>query len=151
MTDTLDAFVNQIQNEIFEQTKNEFGTAFYHRWVNPAHMGVMDSPSTQAELTGSCGDTIHIFLDIDQDVIRRATFQTTGCGPSIVSADAACELAENKALEEAAGMEQADVIALLGSLPEDKEHCAHLAASTVREAIRLFWRDQASTTADQRQ
>lgn len=143
MTGTLDSFVNQIQNEIFEQTKEEFGAAFYERWMHPRHLGVLPSASAQAELTGSCGDKIHIYLDIDQDVIRRATFQTTGCGPSIVSADAACELAENTPLEEAAGMEQDDVIALLGSLPEDKEHCAHLAANTIREAIRLFWQEQA--------
>ena len=143
MTGTLDSFVNQIQNEIFEQTKEEFGTAFYERWMHPTHLDVLPSPSAQAELTGSCGDKIHIYLDIDQDVIRRARFQTTGCGPSIVSADAACELAENRPLEEAAGMEQDDVIALLGSLPEDKEHCAHLAANTIREAIRLFWQEQA--------
>ncbi|MFP4049835.1 MAG: iron-sulfur cluster assembly scaffold protein [Desulfovermiculus sp.] len=139
MADTLDSFVAQIQNEIFEQTRQEFGTAFYERWMNPTHMGVLASPSTQAALTGSCGDTIQIFLDIDQDVIRKAMFQTTGCGPSIVSADAACELAENRSLEEAAGMEQSDIISLLGSLPEDKEHCAHLAATTIREAIRLYW------------
>jgi nitrogen fixation NifU-like protein len=139
MTDPLDSFVANLQNEINEQTKEEFGTPFYKRWLNPAHMGNLPSPSTQAELTGSCGDTIRIFLDIDEDVVRQARFQTTGCGPSIVSADAACELAEGKGLEEAAGMEQSDVISILGYLPEDKEHCAHLAANTVREAIRLYW------------
>ncbi len=139
MTDPLDSFVANLQNEIFEQTKEEFGTPFYKRWLNPVHMGSLDSPSTQAELTGSCGDKIQIFFDIQDDVIKQAMFKTTGCGPSIVSADAACELAEGKTLEEAAGMEQMDVMSILGYLPEDKEHCAHLAASTVREAIRLYW------------
>lgn len=142
MSETLDSFVAQMQNEIFEQTKQEFGEAFYKRWMNPTHMGILFSPSTEAALTGTCGDQIHIFLDIDHEVIRQALFQTTGCGPSIVSADAACELAEGKTLEEAAGMEQSDVISVLGFLPEDKKHCAHLAASTVREAIRLYWLKQ---------
>jgi nitrogen fixation NifU-like protein len=139
MTDPLDSFVANLQTEIFEQTKEEFGTPFYKRWLNPVHMGSLASASTQAELTGSCGDKIQIFLEIQDDVIKQAMFQTTGCGPSMVSADAACELAEGKTLEEAAAMEQVDVLSLLGYLPEDKEHCAHLAASTVREAIRLYW------------
>ncbi|MDZ7761161.1 MAG: iron-sulfur cluster assembly scaffold protein [Desulfovermiculus sp.] len=139
MTDTLDSFVAQMQNEIIEQTRQEFGEAFYTRWMNPTHMGILATPSAHAELTGECGDQISTFLDIEDESIRKATFQTTGCGPSIVSADAACELAEGRSLEEAAGMEQSDVISLLGFLPADKEHCAHLAARTIREAIRLYW------------
>ena len=143
MTDTLDAFVAQLQNDIFEKTKQEFGTSFYEHWINPSHMGVLDSPSTVADLTGSCGDKIQMFLSIEKDVIQKARFQTTGCGPSIASAEAACELSEGRTLEEAAGMEGSDVIQVLGSLPEDKEHCAHLASRTVREAIRLYWRRSA--------
>ena len=142
MSETLDSFVAQMQNEIFEQTRQEFGDAFYARWMNPTHMGVLATSSAQADLIGECGDQISIFLEIEQETIHKALFQTTGCGPSIVSADAACELAEGTTLEEAAGMEQSDVIALLGYLPEDKTHCAHLAASTIREAIRLYWLKQ---------
>ena len=142
MSDTLDSFVAQMQTEIFEQTRQDFGDAFYQRWMNPTHMGVLFSPSAQAELTGECGDQIRIFLHIEQETVGQAMFQTTGCGPSIVSADAACELAEGKTLEEAAGMEQSDVISVLGFLPEDKKHCAHLAASVIREAVRLYWLNQ---------
>ena len=41
-------------------------------------------------------------------------------------------------LAEAARIDQADVLAALGGLPERSEHCALLAASTLKAAIEDF-------------
>lgn len=139
MTNPLDSFVADLQNEIFSQTKEEMGPEFFERWQNPRNMGKMDAPSTQACLTGECGDTMEIFLQIDNEQVLRATFYTTGCGPSVVSGQVACELAEDKDLESAAALEGADIINILKKMPPGKEHCAHLAAMTLREAIKAYW------------
>lgn len=139
MDDALDTLVFQIQNEIHDQTRQEFGQAFFDRWTNPRHMGLLEHASTEASLTGSCGDRITISLEIVEDHIEQARFVTTGCGPSLVCGDMACELAEGRDLEAAAAMEGSDILEVLSTIPEDKEHCAHLAARTIREAIRRYW------------
>lgn len=139
MGDALDSLVVQIQNEIHEQTRQEFGQEFFDRWTNPRHMGRVDDASATATLTGDCGDTMTISLKITSDNIEQALFLTTGCGPSIVCGDMACELAEGRDLETAAAMEGSDVLEFLSRIPEDKQHCAHLAARTLREAIRCYW------------
>ncbi len=145
MSEELDAFVNQIQNEIFNQTEQEYGQAFLERWKNPKFIGKMDDPSSFGQLTGSCQDQMEIYLFIQNDTIEKASFTTTGCGPSIVCASLACELAIGKHLEEAANIEGEDIIYKLEKLPEEKKHCAYLAAQTLREAIRRYWFPQEST------
>jgi len=139
MKDTLDSLVSQIQEDIYQQTLEDYGSEFFQRWKDPQFMGRAEDPTTSAALTGSCGDRIEIELKIDDQVITSARFMTTGCGPSIACANTACELAMNKDLEEAAGLEGQDILEVLKTVPEDKEHCAHLAAQTLREAIRNYW------------
>ncbi|HMB30778.1 MAG TPA: iron-sulfur cluster assembly scaffold protein [Desulfohalobiaceae bacterium] len=144
MTDPFDNFVTELQDQIFQQTKDDYGHEFYERWQNPKYMGQIEKPNTKAELTGSCGDKIEILLDIQEDKISQAAFHTTGCAPSIVCASVACELSENKDLEEAASMEAEDILKILPKLPEENHHCAHLAAHTVREAIRKYWQKKST-------
>jgi nitrogen fixation NifU-like protein len=139
MTDNLDSFVSRLQEDIFQQTLEDYGPEFFESWKNPRNMGKMENPTTSASLTGSCGDLIEIALKIDGQHIAEARFLTTGCGPSIACANTACELAKGKDLEEAAGLEDQDILEVLKTVPKDKEHCAHLAAQTLREAIRTYW------------
>ena len=139
MKDDLDSFVSQLQEDIFQQTLDHYGPEFFENWKNPRHMGKMENPTGSGALTGSCGDRIEIELAIEDQIITRAQFFTTGCGPSIACANTACELATGKNLEEAAGLEGQDILDVLKTVPEDKQHCAHLAAQTLREAIRNHW------------
>lgn len=139
MKDTLESLVSQIQEDIDQKTLEDYGSDFFQRWRDPQFMGRMETPTVSAALTGSCGDRIEIELKIDNETITHAQFFTTGCGPSIACANTACELAMNKDLEEAAGLEGQDILKVLKTVPEDKEHCAHLAAQTLREAIRNYW------------
>ncbi|MCF8107212.1 MAG: iron-sulfur cluster assembly scaffold protein [Desulfohalobiaceae bacterium] len=140
MTDALDDLVLKMQDEIYEQTRQDFGQKFLDHWTDPRHMGELENPSTEASLTGSCGDRISMTLKISGDSIEQIRFVTTGCGPSIACSDTACELAEGKDLETAAAMEGRDILEVLPRIPEDKQHCAHLAARTIREAISCYWK-----------
>lgn len=142
MTDQLNRLAEHIQNDIFEQTRQELGQDFLDNWLAPQHMGYPGQCSSKASLTGSCGDQIDIYLHIEDERIREARFTTTGCGPSIVCADTACRLAQDKNLEQAAGLEAEDILCELKRLPKDHEHCAFLATQTLREAIRAYWQEE---------
>ena len=54
----------------------------------------------------------------------------------------AAELATGRTLEDAVQIEQSDILAALGDLPPESEHCAPLAANTLHAAIRDFVRSE---------
>jgi nitrogen fixation NifU-like protein len=135
MSDSLDDFAEQMQQEIFEQTKRVYGEEAFARWQNPRYLGKMDNASTSGRVTGTCGDTMEVYLRIEDERIVDASFCTDGCGTSMVCASVAVELAMGKDLDEAAGITGDSVLAFLGGLPEEDRHCAFLAAATVQEAI----------------
>jgi len=138
MSDNLDSFLDDLQNRVFEDTRENMGEEVYKRWRNPVYLEKMDDPSSWAALTGSCGDTITIYLRIENDVVSKARFETTGCGSSQVSGEVACEYAKGKTVEQAGMLDGKDVLETLGGLPEENEHCAYLAAETLREAVRKY-------------
>ena len=133
--DTLDAILGDIQDQADQDAHAYLGAKAYALWRNPTHAGTFPRPDGVGDLTGSCGDSIQIEILVTNECVRAARFWTDGCGPSIVSGCAACILAEGKTLEEAASLQSKDIIHFLGGLPEDKEHCAHLAARTLQEAV----------------
>jgi len=44
MTDTFNGFVDELQNEIFEEMRAEYDQVAYERWLNPLFVGTMDNP-----------------------------------------------------------------------------------------------------------
>ncbi|MGM0646684.1 MAG: iron-sulfur cluster assembly scaffold protein [Thermodesulfobacteriota bacterium] len=140
--DTLDTILGDIQDQADQDAEAYLGAKAYALWRDPTHVGTFSRPDGVGDLTGACGDSIQIEIRVDNEHVREARFWTDGCGPSIVSGCAACILAENKTLEEAASLQAVDIIRFLGGLPEDKEHCAHLAARTLQEAVAHFIRTQ---------
>ena len=135
MTDELDRFVEDLQDQIYEETREAFGDVVYNRWRNPRHMGRMDLPDGHARVSGSCGDTMEIFLRFKDNRVIDASFLTDGCGPSLVCASYAAELAMGKSPEEVAAVSGWTILDLLGGLPEENEHCAFLAAETLHQAL----------------
>jgi len=106
--------------------------------MNPRNAGDMPGADGFARVTGPCGDTLEVWLRVKNGTITGANFMTDGCGTSIASGSMVTELAKGKSLREAQGIGQRDVLDALGGLPEESEHCALLAANTLREAIRDY-------------
>jgi nitrogen fixation NifU-like protein len=51
-------------------------------YVNQPAMGCLDDANQISELTGHCGDTMKIYLKIDENRIQDAKIQVLGCpGP----------------------------------------------------------------------
>jgi len=66
--------------------------------------------------------------------VERLSFKTDGCGPSLACGSMAACLAEGRRIEDAAGLRQQDILEALGGLPKEFEHCALLAANTLKAA-----------------
>ena len=112
-------------------------TAIDHA-MNPRNVGDMEEADGLAKVTGSCGDTIEMWLRVKDGTIADVTFMTDGCGTSIASGSMVTEMVRGRSISEAQKISQQDVLTALGGLPEESEHCALLAANTVKEAIRDY-------------
>lgn len=148
MSDSIDAFVQQFQAELFKQSVETFGETFCRRWQNPTHMGTLPDADATAQLKGSCGDSMCIYLKFEDDRVTSASFQTDGCGPSIVCGSLAAELSVGRNPEELLDLSAEDIIARLGTLPEDHRHCAFLAAATVHSATDRYMIQQLDRKPD---
>jgi len=104
----------------------------------PRNLGPLDSCNGHARITGSCGDTMELWLQIRDDRVCRVGFITDGCGSSLACGSITTELATGRTVEEAYVIEQKDVLDALGGLPEESRHCAVLAAETLRAACEDF-------------
>lgn len=135
MDNDLDEFVSNLQDRIHEDTKEAYGEAAFARWLNPFNMGKMDNPDGYARLTGSCGDTMEIFLKFENGRVKQSSFLTDGCGTSIACASFAAEMAVGKNPDELLSITGDAILKKLGGLPDDHKHCASLAGETVQEAL----------------
>lgn len=138
MSDSLDDFVQDLQEQIFEETKAAYGEIVYQRWRNPLYMGKMENSDAYAHVKGECGDTIEIFLKFKNDRIKEASFLTDGCGPSAVCGSFAAEMSIGKSPDEILEITGETILKKLGGLPEEDRHCAFLAAATLQEALNTY-------------
>ena len=135
MKNPMDDFVDKLQEQIFEETKEVYGEEVFSRWQNPKFMGRMADASCVGRLIGNCGDRMEIYLRICNDQVEEASFFTDGCGASVACGSVVAELARGKDLEEASQIGGDTVLRALGGLPEAENHCAFLAAETLMAAI----------------
>ncbi len=135
MTDSFDRFAEELQKTIIRDARAYYTDKVVDLWLNPVNMGILGRPNGHAKITGPCGDTIEIFLDIEGDRIARATFTTDGCGPSVACGSMATQLAVGKTLQEAGAITKQTVLEALGGLPDESKHCALLAAETLAAAL----------------
>ena len=131
----LDQFLDNLQEEIFDEAREALGEKGFERWRNPRFAGKMENPDAHGRVKGTCGDTMEIFFKFENDRVKQGSYTTDGCGSSSVSASFAVELSLGKSPDELADITGEDVIGLIGRLPEADQHCASLAALTIQDAV----------------
>ncbi|RJX15842.1 iron-sulfur cluster assembly scaffold protein [Candidatus Bathyarchaeota archaeon] len=104
-------------------------------FMKKVNVGEISNPDVSTTYTGICGDTMKIFLKIENGKIKDAKFQAIGCAGSFAAGSALTEMIKNKSLEEAEKITEKDIIGFLGKIPEQKLHCANLAKKTLEKAI----------------
>ena len=102
--------------------------------THPRNHGPLKDFDGHARITGPCGDTMEFWLIARNGKIERVSFITDGCGSSLACGSMATGLAEGKRVEDAAALRQKDILAALGGFPPEFEHCALLAANTLKGA-----------------
>ena len=71
-------------------------------FMNPRNVGIMEDADGVGQVgSARCGDTMKIYLKIQDGIITRATFETFGCGTAIASSSMATVLITGKPLSQA--------------------------------------------------
>ncbi|WDP93193.1 MAG: iron-sulfur cluster assembly scaffold protein [Desulfobacter sp.] len=133
--DNLDKFLDQLQEDIFDEAREALGEKGFDRWRNPRYNGRMEDPDGWARVKGECGDTMEIYLKFNGGRVASASYFTDGCASSMVSGSFAAELTLDKTPEELTDITADHVLDAVGKLPEDDLHCTTLAARTIQAAL----------------
>jgi len=86
-----------------------------------------------------CGDSLTIFIKVEDNRIAEISFLVFGCVAAIATSSMTTELAKGKSLEEALMLTNEDIAEALGGLPENKLHCSVLGATALKKAIENYY------------
>lgn len=136
MPSDLDGLQARLQGLVTADARKTYSETVVDHAMNPRNLGAMENADGFARITGSCGDTMEIWIRVKDDTIVGSTFMTDGCGTSAAAGSMVTEVARGKKIGEAQRISQQDVLAALGGLPDESQHCALLAADTLKAAIR---------------
>ena len=113
----------------------------YHPMVidhfkHPRNMGELENPDGIGEAQNPvCGDTMRLFIKLEENRIIDAKFLTFGCAAAIASSSITTEMIKGKTLDEALMISNEMVSEALGGLPPTKAHCSVLAEQAVKAAV----------------
>ena len=138
MTQEFHDSFKELEQSIMADMEKVYSEKTIDHFLNPRNLSEIPAPDGFGRLTGPCGDTMEICLKVRDDRVTNTSFWTDGCGPSIASGSMVTEMAKQMNISEAQRISQHDVLAALGGLPEESEHCALLAANTLKEAIKDY-------------
>ena len=141
-----DRMVEEIQRQIIEDERATYSQKVIEEYYNPKNLGRMNDPDAVGIVHGWCGDTMEIYLRMNNSRIEEATFMTDGCGPTVACGSKLTTVVRGMSLDEARQIEQAGLVAALDGLPEESLHCAELAVNTLREAINHYEKGEVETS-----
>jgi len=126
---------DELQQKVINSLTATYSEEALRLFFNPANMHPLPTPDGFARVIGPCGDTMEVYLKVENGEVAEASFQTDGCTPSIMSGAMVAQLARGKSINKAQRIDQETVLQALGGLPDESAHCALLAANTLKKAI----------------
>lgn len=96
----------------------------------------LENPDGHARVTGNCGDTMEISLQFKDGRVCNSSSWTNGCSVSKMCVEAAAMLARNRQVNEIEKINMMTIMDQIGQLPDTHLHCAQLAETTLRLAVR---------------
>jgi nitrogen fixation NifU-like protein len=101
-----------------------------------------ENPEGYGKRTGECGDTIEMFLTIEDKKIRFASFDADGCMNTIACSNTVIHMVEGRTIDEAWSVTTEQVVDFLETLPSKEIHCAELAVGALYMALADYQKKQ---------
>jgi len=142
-----DRAMQELQRLIDEQERATYSPQVIKESHQPQNMRRLQEPDACAIVRGWCGDTMEFYLRMQDGTVAEATFMTDGCGPTVACGSRLTAMTSGLAVQEAQEILPDDLLQALGGLPKESLHCAHLAVTTLHEALAGYERRCASLQA----
>ena len=136
---SFERMVEDLRQEIADREEALYSDVVLREARNPKNVGRIEDPDLHGLVHGWCGDTMEIFLRVEEETIEEAAFITDGCGATLACGSMLTQMVTGMELDKAEWVLPKDLINALQGLPEEHEHCAGLAISTLQNAL-LNWR-----------
>ena len=110
---------------------------------NPRNVGEIENPDGVGRVGNpTCGDSMELYIKVEDGKIADAKFKTFGCGAAIATSSMVTELVKGKSLEDALSLSNRAVAEALGGLPPIKMHCSVLAEEALQSALADYYQRQ---------
>lgn len=137
-TTDFDRLVRVLAQEIARQERELYSDVVIQEARHLSNLGRIVEPDGHGLIHGVCGDTMEIYLRLNDEEIEQATFMTDGCGPTVACGSMLTKMITGKLLDDAMEIMPEDLIEALDGLPEENQHCAELAVITFQNAFANF-------------
>ena len=139
-----DQFVDDFQAEIDAKDRQDFSAYALELARNPYNYGSLNPDKNVYSLAwqGPCGDTMKIYVKIQDELIIDASYEVDGCATSIMAGSQTMKMIKGKSLREVKKLEDKDVLAALGKFPTESHHCCTLAITTLKKTLELYSNQQ---------
>ncbi|MFO7714033.1 iron-sulfur cluster assembly scaffold protein [Desulfosarcina sp.] len=116
-------------------TASGYSDTAINYYIDKPYMGHIPDADITSEMTGTCGDTMGIYIKMNNGVVGEAKYQVMGCAGAISAAMAVVDLIKGKSLEFARTIDDGTVFKVLEEIPVKKHHCIQLAVKTLHKAL----------------
>jgi nitrogen fixation NifU-like protein len=121
---------------------------FVDLFKNPINRKKMENPSVVEEGMNTCGDTIQVYLKIENGRITDASYEGAFCAFSNASASQVTSFVKGITLEEVEAIGRSRLFELVGDDLSDNPHrlkCILFPLNTIKSACRKFRENKAET------
>ena len=106
---------------------------------NPRNLGRLENADMLIQVgEPSCGDSVLIFMKIENEVLCDIKYKVFGCAAAIATSSIGSVMAKGKTLNEILAIRDRDITEALGGLPNEKQHCSNLVASALHAGVNEY-------------
>ncbi len=114
----------------------EYSMKVIEHFMSPRNVGSMKDPDAEGQYGDvKCGDSLTIYLKVEDNIIKEISFLVFGCTAAIATSSMITVMAKGKTIEQAQAITEKQLIDELDGLPKSKLHCSVLGVKGLRAAI----------------
>jgi len=103
---------------------------------NPRNVGLLEDANVVIQAGDTdCDDKLIFFIRIEDDQVRDIRFLIEGCDTTVAVSSIVTEMVMGQSLDIVLALGDRSIADALGGLPEEKMHCAAMAASAMHTAV----------------